>query len=442
MRLCGWLFGLSGVVLLAGCASDSDPYLRDDFTSNAVMTSNVTSIAVGAPVSQSGLWLVVVDDANTDVAQALRKQVAAAVALPYGYPRIGTSICAGDEYDPALKNLVDIRAAVAEPSMDGELRLVTPNEDATLARVGERDDVPAYEAWRTALRDNILHAPLNDAATPNARYSPLQVIQSFVSLMVGKRAPTSAREAQQLQSLAPTPPSFVSVAFTTTRDDESPGLVSDYDVGSFTIENGPMRYFTEVRMAGSQNAGETLLSPVCQGNNQPFPRLGEFLRLERSSYSTNWSADIEGLFQPSLASKLGMPPSFARKPERSSDGTVNCRVHISAPSLTECSPLLGRSDPLTKDGSARKPKVQMNGSGHLARVCEILQLDSDALVSCLNQDPHASVRAGWCYPEPSPVCLDINRGRYSISGFRLVGGSNRNTDYEARFTYTCSLVNE
>jgi hypothetical protein len=416
--------------------------LRDDFTSNAVIPSNVTSITVGAPVSESEVWLVVADDANTDVAQALREQVAAAVALPYYYPRIGKSLCAGDEYDPAQENLVDIRAAVAQPSMDGELRLVTPNEDATLARVGERDDVPAYEAWRAALRKNILNAPLNDAQPPNARYSPLQVIQSFVSLMAGRRVPSSAREALQLQRLAPTPPSYVGVVFATTRDDDSPGLVSDYNVGSFNNWDGPTPFVADVRMAGWQNAGEPLQGPVCQGNNQPFPRLGEFLWLDLKYFSADWLWETNDLFASLLQVGPGMPPSFARKPDRSSDGTVNCRVHISAPSLTECSPLLGRSDPLTMDGSARKPNFQVDGGGHLARVCEILQLDGEALVGCLNQDPNALLRAGWCYPEPSQVCLDINRGRYSVLGVRLVGGSNRNTDYEAELTYTCSLMRE
>ncbi|HEY5960757.1 MAG TPA: hypothetical protein VIV60_29585, partial [Polyangiaceae bacterium] len=206
------------------------------------------------------IWLLVVDDADTPAANAMREDVAAAIRLPEGGPYAGrSSACPGDPEDPSHADPIDTRVIVAHPSQNDALRLVTPAEVPELARIGERDDLEPHERWLTSVRNELLRTP----ATAETRgYAPFDTIASTLSLLAERRAPRSAEEQQQLDALLTTRPLFVRIFFGTTRDDQSPGAIPSYDLltynGIATHVEPEETFFFELRLLVATETGSYL----------------------------------------------------------------------------------------------------------------------------------------------------------------------------------------
>jgi hypothetical protein len=387
------------------------------------------------------IWLFVVDDAPTETARTLREQVAAAIALPEGGPFVGESLCPGDDYDPSREDRIDIRVIVAHASDDSENRLVTPAENAALARLGERDDPLAHDAWREAIKEELLRSK---ETVTTGRYRPLETIASTIALFASQRAPNSDKEKEQLQALAPTPQVFVRVFLATNRDDDSPSDVTAYGIsgisGNKILDSEP-QFSTEVRLLVSGRADDDESGLAYLPDYADYPRISAFQKQANESSILVNANEPKNLFDPTLSVDYGQVPCFTKPPVRRRDGSVDCRIHLLSTDLSNCDERLGRRDPLTGSGNERKPRFELTFDGVNQRVCEVMQLSGEPLERCLEDSEANQSTAGFCYPKPTRACVEsqCSTDNGSPLSFRFAGNSLHNDARQVFLRFDCSL---
>lgn len=390
---------------------------------------------ISPPMRQA--WLYVLDDADTAVARALREEVAAAMRLPDGGPYSGeVSSCPGDTFDPSHNDPIDIRVAVAHASQTEADRWTTPAEVPALSRQGERDDLPAHEAWLSAVRSELLRA---GASSSVGQYSPVETIHSALSLLSGKRVPSTEREQTLLDTLGLSP-DFVSVFLGSTRDDASIDSVSSYGISSL-YQLGDSPFHCELRTLFASDVGAYFDFPHLVELLPGFPRLLEFTRPLQVDPDLLESFDTPQAFfsHTGLSDKM-VQPCWRGPPIRHDDGSIDCRVHVVTSEMVDCDSSRGWLDPLVPGANGeRAAKTETASDGTKQRVCEIQRLEGEALATCLESPETPQLVPGWCYPPASADCTARCPSTGTPIAFRFVAGSTRVTTPGAILRYDCSI---
>jgi len=390
---------------------------------------------ISPPMRQA--WLFVLDDADTTVARTLREEVAAAMRLPDGGPYNGeVSSCPGDTFDPSHDDLIDIRVAVAHASQTEATRWTTPAELPALSRQGERDDLPAHDAWFSAVRAELLRT---GASSSVSQYSPIETIHSALSLLSGRRVPNTEREQTLLDTLGLSP-DFVSVFLGSTRDDASLDSVSSYDIASL-YQLGDSPFYYELRTLFASDVGAYFDFPQSFDLLPGFPRLLEFTRPLQVDPDLLESFDTPQTFfnHTGLSYKVAQS-CWHGPPIRHDDGSVDCRVHVVTSEMEGCDSSRGWLDPLVAGANGRRAaQTETASDGTKQRVCEIQRLEGDALATCLDSPEAPQLEPGWCYPPASADCTALCPSTGTPIAFRFVAGSTRVATSGAIVRYDCSI---
>lgn len=423
---------LAFVLSTLACASDDDPVTA---VSDGEADNYTSDWMFGLTEPERVVWLFLVDDADTEAARRLRETVANAFRLPDGPFPSDASQCPGDARDPSHEDPIDIRVIVAHPGQAAGERLVTPHELPGLGRLGERDDQTAHALWATAVKTELQRAPVSAAGG----YAPFETVADTLSLLAGQRLPRTLFEEQQLQSLGADALDFVEIFYLSTRDDASPLPPSAYDVTSYCDPLGNSAHCFNFRELLLGQDGKFLLG-VGQATTQQQPRNAEYLSHLDAHFALEPADNADQFFNPILFTSVGSA-CWKANPHRRSDGSVECRVEILLRDLSPCDPSRGWLDPTTPDGAKRAPKTEIVEPWGEARVCELRQLEGDALQRCLLHPEEQQYVAGFCYPEPSAECLRTCGADSALvpQTFRFVAGATR-VSGSARLRYSCRFA--
>jgi len=355
----------------------------------------------------SHLWFFVLDDADTPASTILREGLAEAFSYPDAPRPLSAEACPGSPEDPARRDPMDVRVVIARPTWEPELHLVTPHENPGLVWLGERDEPEPYAAYLEAVKEELRRT----TSGPKGAFTAIQTAADFLSLFSGQRPPRSLREEQELATLAPLSSSYVSTVIVTTRDDQSPGEPTDYDISGL-VSSDEYRYGFQVLLSPNGTDGVDF-----EPGSDASPRFAPWLAGIAWWPGVTRVEQLFGGLYASLATRC-----WSRPPKRLQDGSVDCRVHLTMRDLSPCSSHLGMLDPLVGDGSEqREPKLELDDWQRESRLCELEQLTGPPLQNCLAAPERPIYETGWCRPEPSQACRDLCAGPGEPIALRLVG---------------------
>ncbi len=414
-----WPRALCLVLLCVACAPDQEqlPVYETD------RHLGQSTWMVGGRYSH--LWFFVLDDANTPASTVLREGLVEAFAYPEAPRPLSLEACPGSPEDPARRDPMDVRVVIARPTWESELRLITPHENPGLVWLGERDEPGPYAAFLEAGKEEFGRT----SSGPKGTFTAIQTAADFLSLLAGQRPPRSLREEQELATLAPLSSSYVSTVIVTTRDDQSQGEPTDYDISGL-VSSDEYRYGFQVLLSPNGTEGVNFVP-----GSDETPRFAPWLAgIEWRSGASR----VEQLFSPVFSTHF-YPRCWTRPPQRFENGSVDCRVHLTTRDLSPCSSHLGRLDPLVGDGSEqREPKLELDDWQRENRICEIEQLTGPPLQNCLTAPERPIYATGWCRPEPSEACRDSCVGPGEPIALRFVGGAD-NSWHGGKVSVDCTL---
>jgi hypothetical protein len=387
------LFLLSAVMAyLSGCSREvvdpPDTSLGQEQTSGRITSES--------PV----LLLLVVDDANTPEAAALRGQVVDSVREGLLHVISGRWGSCGSS-DPARWHPGDMRIAVARPSAPDDIALLTPVDVPSLAWITQtslEDEVEVVaSAAVSALEERL--------AQPGDVYRPLHAAKRAADLVSGARSPATDKEAAFIASLPAGEQVWVVVA--STRDDEDPAPVDASLLDAKTSQSIYTSYvvgpFTPGMSCEYPEAGSTRLEDWAQKGGAS---LGTWPCADEQFWDSllfHWFADcgVECHSRPLVIDK---------------DGAAACRFYVDQPDLAGCDPERGWVDP---DGEPQS----IDTDGVKVRRCEIVQLTGAKLEACRATLECSGCGSGFCATEVpeldmSAYCKDA----YSWP-VRFVGGA-------------------
>lgn len=348
------------------------------------------------------LTVLVVDDAPTPAAAALRKHVAE--DLESGLHQLVTNRW-GSCYsnDPAEDHYTDERIVVVFPSAPG-VATVSPATSPGLAWItnttGHGEAQSLAEATEQALAAR--------TAAPGEVYRPIRAATRTAQLVLGLRAPESDAENALLGSLEPS--AWVRVLVASTRDDQGTDPIDDL-VASWDAP------------AATEHLYETIVA-------------GPFGTSEGSCHATTalGSTRLFAWASESGAAKLGWPCGattgwlgegvscfcgdwcLSNPPLKSATGAVACRIWVDQRDLSRCDPSKGRTDP---DGIP----TWVAEWGTKYRRCELRQLEGAALEACRTTLACDGCPAGWCATEVPELLGDSCGSGMTPSPLRWIGSA-------------------
>lgn len=385
-------FLVLSVCALAACGTDPvalSPETSSQETLDARLSQRAHTVIV-----------LVVDDAATAEAGQLRDRVVESVRagllseIEERWHNCGNP-------DPAAWHPGDVRLVVARPSAaDGEA-LLTPIEMPSLAWITKRstadevDAVVAGAAQALALR-------LADAGEP---YRPLRAAKRAVDLVTGARAPATDAEAAFAASLPLNAATRLVVA--STRDDEDSTSLDELWLDSTESATS----IAVVLPADSSGA-------FCAVSGPGDTRLQAWGKQVEAAL-TAWPCSDEDQWDSILRSccvDCG-PTCHAQPLAVSSDGLVECRVHVDQTDLERCDPERGFSDP---DGQP----TFVDREGAQLRRCEVAQLTGAALEACRFTLDCVGCSSGFCATEVQELSQpDACQSQGYSWPLRIVGGA-------------------
>ncbi|MDI3290217.1 hypothetical protein [Polyangium sp. 15x6] len=366
---------------------------------------------------EPNVYVLVVDDADTPEAAALRAR--AAQTLRAGLLAVvqnrGES-CAGTR-DPAEWRPGDVRVVIVRPSAPTELALVTPIDRPALAWktiTSKEEEVEAIVAAAAEAMEQRL-------AMPGEVYRPLRAASRALDLMKGLQAPATDAETAFVASLAKG--TFHTLFVASTRDDEDvvpPGELLPNELSQ------PSR---RVVMVIPSNEGE----PFCQLWEKGDTRLEAWGDLV-SSTDYAWPCDNEsawdGVLHPGF---IHCQVICTERPIRvDTSGVAACKIHVEQPDLEQCDPANGWRDPGGKEALVER-------NGETLRRCEVVQHEGAALEDCRTSPDCPGCPSGFCVTDRSFEDVSCKEGTHEWP-FRFTGGA-RSLPY-GWMEVTCDTVDD
>ncbi len=319
----------------------------------------------GAQRPSPRVIVVVVDDAPTDFARAMRERVAQDFVATYESSYLGSWASCRHDRDPAVWYPAERRALVVSPSRPLGEQIASYTTHPGLAWNTERYTAAEAQAWSQAVAAEIVGVETE----LDAPYRPLEAQAHTLRLLLGQQSPASEDEQLLIDGLPPH--AVIEVYLATTRDDESPNVPSEYRVSEGSAEYGmvfaPDPTFTS-----------------CDLERVPF--IQEWSGFE---YGSCEAADFFGAGGGADCFGRCLP----RPPLVSENGSAACRILAFTDSELPCSAELGWVDPIS-EGARRALTTERNGV--TSRICEVLQLEGAALDSCRSDLACSECQPGWC----------------------------------------------
>ncbi|MCC6526091.1 MAG: hypothetical protein IT373_25820 [Polyangiaceae bacterium] len=391
-KLLPWLFGLAALAPAAACGSKGGtPF---DPTTTSAVTFEYPIVDQGALVI-----VLVVDDADTPDAAALRGRVLEALA--------GSLLSEVDDRfgcgpgDPARWRPAELRVVVARPSAPDAEALVTPIDTPALDWIEPVATVADAEAVRAAT-GQVLAARL---ALPGETFRPLHAAQRVMDLLSGARPPEAASETAFVSSLRET--TFVQVVVAGTRDDEDTAPVASLAPGVGTSSAVYLVPTTVILPATAFDYGCT-----------PTPGTTRLEAWDANASLYGWpctdQAEWDGMLRVSW---VDCGPWCESNPITVDlAGRAACTFYVDQPDLAQCDPVFGWRDP---DGTA----TLVDHAGTSYRRCEIVQLEGAALDSCRTSLACPDCTSGFCVTEvPELTYGTCGPGEHRWK-LRFVGGA-------------------
>lgn len=345
------------------------------------------------------VMLVVVDDAPTDEARALREFLATDIAGSYE-----RAPC-GEARDKAKWRPADVRVVLVSPS-DPARTLTSETNPELLLRTPNATEEELV-AWETAVGDAILASETPDTES----FRGVEALEHWARLLTGYDGPASDVERRFMASLPSGASRDGAYAFVgTTRDDESPAADGERWI--------PLAY--------AQGLDFRALPETCSAQTEAP---AEFETLD--AYWTSGPCEGATLFDYDLSHEC-TPDCLDVMPLVDDGGRAECRVLARSWDLADCPEWAGWADPEDGNGE-RSPRFEDAESGTL-RVCEVLQLEGDALDSCRTDLACEECGAGYCFAASSLYAGECR----TWSDFRFTLGSD--TVRSAEFEITCNMA--
>lgn len=136
------------------------------------------------------------------------------------------------------------------------------------------------------------------------------------------RVVVALREQEQLRLLDESRPLFVRVFASSTRDDESPALASNYDIGSMYHMNADDSYFFEVRTLFSPAAEQYLDFWKVRTQSMAAPRFVALLRPLEQEFILESANSPDNFFHSTALQSKTVQRCFNAPPKRHPDGSI------------------------------------------------------------------------------------------------------------------------
>ncbi|XYH98404.1 hypothetical protein ACMHYB_01160 [Sorangium sp. So ce1128] len=354
-----------------------------------------------------GIILLVVDDADTAEAAALREKAARSLRagldghLEHEWGSCGSA-------DPAEWHSMNLRVVVVRPSApDGE-SLLTPLDEPSLAWISHT----ATPAEADALTESVTTALGQRLAAPGEAYRPLRAAKRALDLVTFSRPPVGEAESALVASL-PTD-ALVQILIAGTRDDEDETDVSELTPGEASLET-----MTTRAVAGPFGASENACLVSALGST----------RLE--AWADRVSAQVvESTCEDEQIWGLLLHPGWAdcgsvcmSKPIAvAEDGQAGCQITIDQPDHEGCDASRGWFDP-----EGEPAFVERNGTR--LRRCEIAQLSGDDLERCQQSLGCPECASGFCVTEvPEILSREVCSEAEHLWPLRFIGGARNGLD--------------
>jgi len=263
-------------------------------------------------------------------------------------------------------------------------------------------------------------------------FVPLEGAHHVLALASGAREPQNATE-RMLAEQAARPNGQVHLAVAVAQDDEGILPVEGHVIGSST----PVDLAVVVPLASA-------LSCRCESPIEPRSRITAWAaRMAEMHHACvrGWPCQSLGLGESGLFPVLqpsGLCKDLcASRPVRvDPSGRASCTVTVRNYDVgSGCDANHGWFDPLEQDG-VRRPITGTDEHGAF-RVCDVAQLEGEALDACRTSLACDSCPSGWCQtlvPELHRPCEAGELG----AGLRFVGGAMSSS--HARYDVTCDLM--
>ncbi|MDC3961128.1 hypothetical protein [Polyangium jinanense] len=366
----------------------------------------------GAP----SVYVLVVDDANTPEAAALRARAAQALrASLLAYVERRGESCVGTR-DPAEWRPGDDRVVIVRASAPTQLSLVTPIDRPALAWTtitSKEEEIDAVVAAATEAMEQRL-------AMPGETYRPLRAASRALDLLKGLQAPETESETAFVASLAKGTIQALVVA--STRDDEDVVPPADLVPNEVSLSS---TYRTIV--VTPSNAGQ------CQIGEAESTRLEAWGELV-GARDYGWPCDDDSTWN------LMLHPGFVdcghlcveRPIQVDTSGAAACKVHVEQPDLERCDPDKGWRDPGGKE-------ILVEWNGQTLRRCEVVQHEGAALESCRTSPDCPGCASGFCVTDVSFEEATCEEGKHHWP-LRFTGGA-RALPY-GRLELTCDTAED
>lgn len=350
------------------------------------------------------LWVVLVDDAPTDLAREMRARLATEVIG--NLDRYRRAYGPGDPafYWPARVQVLVVptsnpRAAV-HGVIDARLNLSVTNATSETGR-----------EWEEALGEVIVGLE-SGAVEPNAVFSALRYWNEVIS---GERAPERTEDVAFVASILE--PDWPWIFVVTTRDDES-----SIEVEDATLPNWSSSWWLGFVHSGAECTDYPELE---------VPRLDSrddaYFRCDGDPLLVDYVNDVISQCMSPLPVALG-------------DGQVACRVFAYAEPDLDCPEERGWLDP-ENDAGERVPTLvnhPTDSSVGERRVCEVRQLEGAALASCREEPSCSACEPGWCFREAWGYDHCAGSDEWDSSRLRFVLGATL-TDAPTQLAVRCDV---
>lgn len=348
--------------------------------------------------------VLVVDDAPTPEAAALRTKVAGSVRsglLSEIDERWGS--CGSP--DPAAWHPGDMRVVVVRPSAPDDEAWVTPLESPSLAWITKNSTKEEVESV-TAGVGEALGARV---AQPGELFRPLRAAKRAVELVTGARAPATDSEAKLVASLPKKRLTRFVVA--ATRDDEDSTAVEDLALDEAAARAGLMISSVVGPWSG--------MPDTCSDASGSSGARLEAWGTQESATLTTLPCEQDAIWDNLLSFCCAdcAPVCRDRPLTVSPEGAAACRIYIDQATLEGCDPERGYQDP---EGKA----TFVDRFGQKLRRCELVQLSGASLSACRSSLECAGCPSGFCVTEvPELSHAGICPAGQCVWPFRVVGGA-------------------
>jgi hypothetical protein len=326
--------------------------------------------------------------------------------------------------DPGTWYAVDYSAVIVHPSSPAERRYSSPASDTALRWQARNRSIAGAAPWEAAVRKGIESAP----APPGAPFQALAAFSETSLLFSGRRAPATSAEQMMFASLPNE--GAVGFFFAAETEDESPGAPEGYVVP----DPDPLGSWNWTRTIVPRASTPAMMPPVLSPqppacdytySGPATPRFEQWATMQKVAapsaliqyWPCNSAVQIYGGFD-----RGSFLPCLAHPLMIESDGRAHCTVTGSFAGTDRCPEEAAWLDPVGADGM-RAPQVAQDKNGATTRVCEVRQLEGDALASCRSSLDCTDCEPGWC-ATAVPELLQYCPFSYP-SPFRFVLGASQ-----------------